>query len=105
MNEIFNSLDLDRKAGKFDVANINDEMDFISADLQHKLNAIIMQKHGQEIEKITKALKKITDNVYGVCEMCEEEIDIERLRVKPHAEFCIKCRQIYEKDQRNRKIG
>lgn len=102
LEEIFNCLDLDSKISEFDMTNLNDEMDFISANLQHNLNEIIVQKHGNEIKKITKALKKFSNDTYGICEMCDEEIRIERLQIKPHAEYCVKCREIYEKDKKNK---
>lgn len=40
---------------------------------------------------INKALKKIEQSKYGLCENCDEEIDIKRLNAYPEAESCIKC--------------
>ena len=34
--------------------------------------------------------------------MCEDEIDIERLKVKPNAKYCITCREIIEKNNKNK---
>jgi DnaK suppressor protein len=45
-------------------------------------------------------LGKIHNNVYGTCEMCEEEINIERLKVKNFARYCITCREVVEKEQK-----
>lgn len=46
-----------------------------------------------ELEKINKALDKLkNDRNYGVCENCSEEIDIERLKARPHALNCIQCK-------------
>ena len=42
------------------------------------------------------ALKKIENKTYGICEMCDEEIGIQRLKAKPYAVFCVHCRPIYE---------
>ncbi len=38
----------------------------------------------------------MANNKYGKCEMCNKQIDIKRLKVKPHARFCISCREVYE---------
>mgnify|MGYP003463150137 CR=1 FL=1 len=46
---------------------------------------------------LEKAIKKIENNQYGKCEMCNKNIDIRRLRAKPYARFCIACRELYEK--------
>lgn len=50
----------------------------------------------KEIKEIDIALKKIENKTYGICDMCDEEIGIQRLKAKPHAVFCVHCRPIYE---------
>jgi len=59
----------------------------------------LIGKQLSELKEIELALDKISKGNYGVCEMCEEPIGIERLRVKPFARFCISCREINEKEQ------
>ncbi len=44
-----------------------------------------------KLQEINKALDKIKKGKYGKCEKCEEEIDINRLMVKPEATTCAKC--------------
>lgn len=43
------------------------------------------------LEKIEKALKKIEEDNYGVCENCENSIEDERLLVYPEAQHCLEC--------------
>lgn len=43
------------------------------------------------IDKIEKALLKISNNTYGKCETCGREIDRKRLEVFPMATFCYDC--------------
>ncbi|RDU64089.1 TraR/DksA C4-type zinc finger protein [Helicobacter sp. MIT 14-3879] len=57
-------------------------------------NALV--KGNKELLEINKALEKIKLNKYGKCEMCNKQIDIKRLRVKPYARYCIFCREVYE---------
>ncbi|MBP2031989.1 YteA family regulatory protein [Clostridium algifaecis] len=45
------------------------------------------------IEKIDDALKSIEDGTYGICKKCGKEIDIERLKYVPYAEYCIDCQE------------
>lgn len=45
------------------------------------------------IEKIDDALKSIEDATYGICKKCGKEIDIERLKYVPYAEYCIDCQE------------
>lgn len=44
-----------------------------------------------DLAKINKALKKIEEGTYGICEKCGESIDPKRLEAYPEAETCIKC--------------
>lgn len=38
------------------------------------------------------ALEKMEKGVYGVCENCNKEIDIERLKAYPAAKTCVECK-------------
>lgn len=44
-----------------------------------------------ELEQMDEALRKLDAGTYGVCNGCDEEIEEERLKVMPFAEFCVKC--------------
>jgi DnaK suppressor protein len=41
--------------------------------------------------KINKALKKIEDKEYGICEKCGKKIEDTRLEIDPAVEFCRFC--------------
>jgi RNA polymerase-binding protein DksA len=47
----------------------------------------------REIEAIDRALQRIADGRYGVCAVCGEAIDDQRLRALPTAETCIEDAQ------------
>ncbi|NPA28378.1 MAG: RNA polymerase-binding protein DksA [Epsilonproteobacteria bacterium] len=74
-----------------------DEGDFAVLTNDSTLDFTLIEKQVKELEEIEVALDKILNGNYGICEMCEEPIGIERLRVKPYAKFCIVCREINEK--------
>ena len=78
---------------------LNDEGDHASVSNDNLREVAIGQQQELELIEIQVALGKIKDKQYGICEMCEEEISIQRLKVKPHAKFCIDCREIVEKQQ------
>jgi DnaK suppressor protein len=48
-------------------------------------------------KNVLNALKKIDDGSYGICEECEEEIPIKRLKAIPDARYCISCQAEMEK--------
>lgn len=45
------------------------------------------------IDKINKALKKIEEGTYGICEKCGKPIEEGRLKVFPSATACMKCKK------------
>ena len=53
--------------------------------------------------KIERALRKIQDGTYGVCERCGREIPDERLRAVPSASLCIRCQEEVEVVPRSRR--
>jgi len=79
-----------------------DEGDYAVLLNDSAIDDTLIAKQMKKLEEIELALDKISKGDYGICEMCEDEIDIERLRVKPFAKYCISCREINEKEISNR---
>ena len=77
---------------------LNDEGDYASANNDHIVENAIGNQQDLELHEIEAALARIKETNYGICEMCEEPIGIHRLKVKPHAKYCIDCREIVEKN-------
>ena len=76
---------------------LHDDADFAVMSNNNLVENAISEQQGKELREIEVSLYKITQNGYGRCEMCEEMISIPRLKVKPHAKYCIDCREIAEK--------
>ena len=45
----------------------------------------------KNLQEVIGALDRMEKGTYGICENCQKEIDIERLRANPSAKTCIKC--------------
>jgi len=78
---------------------LNDEGDHASANNNSMVESAIVQQQLKELSEIQRALTKIANGEYGICEMCEDDIGFQRLKVKPHAHYCIDCREIVEKSK------
>lgn len=78
---------------------LNDEGDYASVSNDNMVENAIGSQQQQELNEIEIALSKIKTKQYGICEMCEDEIGFQRLKVKPHAKYCIVCRPIVEKNK------
>lgn len=76
---------------------LNDEADHASNSNNSMIESAIVSQQTQELKEINVTLGKISHGDYGTCEMCEDPIGFQRLKVKPHAIYCIDCREIVEK--------
>ncbi len=76
-----------------------DEGDYASVERGHSLANTLMDKQAEKLEAIERSLKRIINGTYGICESCEEDIHIERLKVKIFADYCISCREVIEKEK------
>ncbi len=76
-----------------------DEGDFATLSIETDIDERIIEQQQRELKEIDIALGKIKDGTYGICEMCEEPIGIERLKVKNFARYCISCREIVERER------
>jgi DnaK suppressor protein len=79
---------------------LKDEGDHASISAETAVDSAILEQQRKELAEIELALDKINHGTYGICEMCEEPIGLERLRVKPHARYCIACREVIEQNKR-----
>ena len=64
--------------------------------------SITLQVSGEEfkiIREIDRALEKIADNTYGVCDISGEEIPLARLEAIPYATTTVKAQEMREKGQ------
>jgi len=76
---------------------LNDEGDHASVNNNSMVESAIVTQQEKELSEIQVTLGKISSGDYGICEMCEDPIGFQRLKVKPHAIYCIDCREIVEK--------
>ena len=71
----------DEESGQGDTMNVERERDLA-------LSAQALAA----VEEIDRAIAKIDDGTYGVCEKCGENIPKERLKALPYAALCVKCK-------------
>ena len=82
------------------VDNLPDPMDRAYCDSEKFLAVHKLNREGLDRSKILKSLKKIEEGDYGICEECEEEIAIARLKARPLTSYCISCKTELEKQER-----
>lgn len=52
-------------------------------------NSAILEKFEAELKQVNRALEKIEEGTYGKCDIGDEEIPEERLKINPSATTCV----------------
>jgi DnaK suppressor protein len=55
-------------------------------------NLSVEKELEKELRDVEKALKKIEEETYGVCNHCGKDIEPERLKVRPESGSCVACK-------------
>lgn len=71
---------------------VGDIADVASDSFERELLFELNDNERKILKNIDEALQNIEKGVYGTCENCGKEIEIERLKIMPFAKFCIDCK-------------
>lgn len=69
-----------------------DPTDRASHEANRNFMLRIRDREHKLINKIKDALERIEQGTFGICETCEEDISIERLKARPVTTQCIDCK-------------
>src|SRR6266496_2873856 len=67
----------------FDTDDLPDEIDLASSEYAQSMVFRLRDREKFLLKKIEKALSRIEDGTFGVCERCEEPISPKRLEARP----------------------
>ena len=76
-----------------------DIYDQASNERDRELLLLLGDREREKIRHIDEALARLEEGEYGICEDCEEEIPLGRLKAMPFARLCVKCKADLEKLQ------
>ena len=65
---------------------------------QDEINSQLAEVESRELTQIEKALERMKSGHYGVCEMCNGKIKLERMKALPYATQCIECQRELERE-------
>ena len=91
--------DLDERIKTSDVSEqrvIGDIFDDADLEQSREFNLLLNTREKQKIKQIEQALLKLENGEYGICENCEEDIPVGRLKAMPFASLCVKCKSEQE---------
>lgn len=77
--------------------NLPDAIDQATRETNLVIGLRLRDREQKLLKKIEKALQKIEEGTYGVCEACGALIDEKRLMARPEATLCIDCKRAQER--------
>ena len=70
-----------------------DEVDLSQEDRERAMNLKLLGRHSFLIKKIDGALLRIKNGSFGICDECDNQIEMNRLLARPVATQCITCKE------------
>lgn len=87
----------------FDTDDLPDEIDLASSEYTQSMIFRLRDREKFLLAKIEKALARIENGTFGICEKCGEEISPKRLEARPVTTLCIRCKE--EQEQKEKSFG
>ncbi len=72
---------------------MSDEIDLSSAELEQNMRVRLRSREALFLKKIDQSLEKIQAGTFGICDCCDQNIELTRLEVRPTANLCINCKE------------
>ena len=86
---------IDKKEGDYETTfdDIGSDRDDNATEVdQYSDNLSVETTLEKKLQDIIDALERMEKGTYGICENCQKEMSIERLRANPAATVCIECK-------------
>ena len=76
-----------------------DIYDQASSERDRELELLLNDRERDKLHHIDEALLRMSEGEYGICEECDEEIPVGRLKALPFTRHCVKCKSDLERVQ------
>jgi DnaK suppressor protein len=85
---------------KLDEADLPDEYDMASSEYLQYFTLRLRGRERYFLDKIERALQRIDEGSFGICEVCGDDIGMARLMARPETTLCIRCKETQEREER-----
>ena len=58
---------------------------------EQMMNKTVLSEATLTLTRLNNALKRVNHAMFGVCIVCEEEINVERMLIRPESIRCVNC--------------
>lgn len=83
-----------------DSDDLPDEMDLASTEYLHAFTFRLRGREKSYLTKIDKAIERIDNGTFGICEECGEPISPKRLEARLETTLCIRCKEDQEREEK-----
>jgi RNA polymerase-binding transcription factor len=82
--------------------DVGDEMDDATSEGNNSMASKLLERDVRLLNEIDRALAKLDEGTYGLCEGTEEPIGYARLRLQPWARYSVGYQEELEREERMR---
>lgn len=75
--------------------------DVSSDNFRHEMELQMLTEDGNTIKLIDDAIERLVHGGFGICMECGQPIPEARLKVRPYAVYCVKCKSRREEMMKN----
>ena len=99
------SLSIDKRSSKADESDLIGELvdydenhpaDVAPETYEREKDFALSENVSELMIKVERALEKLDEGTYGICDRCNSEINPQRIHVLPYATMCVKCQDAIE---------
>ena len=82
-----------------------DQLDEVQQASHLSLATSHFDRESHQLREARRALRRIQEGTFGICEQCEEEIHLKRLLAVPWTAFCIHCQEALDRDLNDMRVA
>jgi DnaK suppressor protein len=60
-------------------------------DFERSQATVVLNQSRSHLQEIGKAIRRLDEGSYGVCQRCNEQIPFARLEARPYSAYCVTC--------------
>ena len=89
-------LGADPESGKVrQLGDVDDNFaDSASATVERSEKLTLIEQTNERLADVERALERMNDGAYGICERCGREISTSRLEARPMSVLCVDCASV-----------
>lgn len=89
-----------RRSGATSEQQPGDEADLASEDAEVSLETRLMDRDAKLLREVERALEKVQDGLYGLCEGTDEPIGYARLKLRPWTRYSVTYKEELEREEK-----